>query len=65
MQEIHLNVFENHSGQSNHMYFESQVNSILNGVLNKTGKIGLSELDQKNRAVNMVNSGSKGKMINS
>jgi len=64
MQEIHLNVFENHSGQSNHMYFESQVNSILNGVLNKTGKIGLSELDQKNRAVNMVNSGSKGKMIN-
>ena len=64
MQEIHLDVFENFSGQSNEMYFEAKVNSILNSVLSKTGKIGLRELDQKNRAVNMVNSGSKGKIIN-
>ena len=64
MREIHLDVFENFSGQSNEMYFEAKVNSILNGVLSKTGKIGLRELDQKNRAVNMVNSGSKGKIIN-
>jgi DNA-directed RNA polymerase II subunit RPB1 len=64
MQEIHLNVFENYSGQSNSMYFESKVNSILNELLNKTGKTGLRELDQKNRAVNMVNSGSKGKITN-
>ena len=63
-QEIHLNVFENYSGQTNHMAFESKVNSILNGVLAKTGNIGLSKLDQKNRAVNMVSSGSKGKTIN-
>ena len=33
MQEIHLNVFENYSGQSNSMYFESRVNSILNDLL--------------------------------
>ena len=64
MQEIHLNVFENYSGQSNSMYFESRVNSILNDLLNKTGKTGLRELDQKNRAINMVNSGSKGKTTN-
>ena len=64
MQEIHLNVFENYSGQSNNMYFESKVNSILNELLNKTGNTGLRELDQKNRAVNMVNSGSKGKTTN-
>jgi len=64
MQEIHLNVFENYSGQSNSMYFESRVNSILNDLLNKTGKTGLRELDQKNRAVNMINSGSKGKTTN-
>ena len=64
MREIHLDVFENFSGRSNEMYFEAKVNSILNGVLSKTGKIGLRELDQKNRAVNMVNSGSKGKIIN-
>ena len=63
MQELHLNVFENYSGQSNNMYFESKVNSILNSLLNKTGKTG-KELDQKNRAVNMVNSGSKGKPTN-
>ena len=47
MQEIHLNVFKNYSGQSNSMYFESRVNSILNDLLNKTGKTGLRELDQK------------------
>ena len=64
MQEIHLNVFENYSGQSNNMYFESKVNSILNELLNKTGKTGLRDLDQKNRAVNMINSGSKGKTTN-
>jgi len=64
MQEIHLNVFENYSGLSNNEYFEQKVNSILNSLLNETGKIGLRDLDQKNRAVNMINSGSKGKTTN-
>jgi DNA-directed RNA polymerase II subunit RPB1 len=64
MQEIHLNVFENYSGLSNNEYFEQKVNSILNSLLNDTGKIGLRDLDQKNRAVNMINSGSKGKTTN-
>ena len=40
------------------------MNSILNKTLNDTGRIGLSNLDQKNRATDMVNSGSKGKIIN-
>ena len=64
MQEIHLNIFENYSGQSNSMFFESKVNGILNGILKKTGNKGLETLDQKNRAINMVNSGSKGKELN-
>ena len=64
MQEIHLNIFENYSGQSNDMYFEAKVNGILNGILKKTGNKGLETLDQKNRAINMVNSGSKGKELN-
>ena len=63
-QEIHLNIFENHSGQSNSEYFEGKVNALLNKTLNETGKLGLSNLDEKNRATNMVNCGSKGKPTN-
>ena len=64
MQEIHLDIFENNSGQSNKNYFEDKVNSILNETLKETGKVGLSTLDEKNRATFMVNSGSKGKPTN-
>ena len=64
MQEIHLNIFENYSGQSNSEYFELTVNGLLNQTLNETGKEGLKSLDEKNRATNMVNCGSKGKPTN-
>jgi len=64
MQEIHLNVFENFSGQTNKEYFEGKVNSVLNDTLRQTGNIGLENLDQKNRVTNMVNCGSKGKSTN-
>tara|TARA_B100000900_G_scaffold416245_1_gene450518 strand:- start:195 stop:4769 length:4575 start_codon:yes stop_codon:yes gene_type:complete len=64
MQEFHLNIFEGIPGQNNNDYFESKVNSILNKTINETGKIGLSNLDPKNRATYMVNSGSKGKLTN-
>ena len=64
MQEIHLNIFENMTGQTNTEYFESKVNSLLNQTVNDTGKLGLANLDQKNRATTMVNSGSKGKPTN-
>jgi DNA-directed RNA polymerase II subunit RPB1 len=64
MQEIHLGIFENFTGQSNNDYFEMKVNSLLNNTINQTGKIGLEQLDQKNRVTNMVNCGSKGKSTN-
>ena len=64
MQEIHLNIFENYSGQTNQNYFESQVNDLLNNTLKQTGNIDLENLDQKNRVTNMVNCGSKGKSTN-
>ena len=64
MQELHLDIFENLTGQSNESFFESKVNSLLNDTLNETGKTGLSTLDPKNRATAMVNSGSKGKSTN-
>ena len=38
MQEIHLNIFENHSGQSNKDFFEGKVNSLLNKTLNETAR---------------------------
>jgi len=63
-QEIHLNIFENYSGQTNNDYFESKVNSLLNNTIKQTSEISLDNLDQKNRVTNMVNSGSKGKDIN-
>ena len=63
-QELHLNIFENFSGQSNTEYFEGKVNALLNNTLKQTGNIGLENLDQKNRVTNMVNSGSKGKSTN-
>ena len=64
MQEFHLNIFESIPGQSNNSYFETKVNSILNKTINETGKIGLANLDPKNRATYMINSGSKGKLTN-
>ena len=64
MQELHLDIFENLTGQTNEAFFESQVNSLLNETLKETGKIGLSTLNEKNRATAMINSGSKGNPTN-
>ena len=64
IQEIHLNIFENYSGTSNKSYFESKVNNVLNKTLSETEKMGLSSLSYDNRALNMINCGSKGKPTN-
>ena len=64
MQEIHLDVFENFSGQTNNDYFESKVNDLLNKTLTQTESMGLESLDPKNRVTTMVNCGSKGKPTN-
>ena len=53
-QELHLNIFENFSGQTNQEYFESKVNSILNKTTNETGELGLSSIDSRNRATTMI-----------
>jgi len=64
MKELHLNIFENYTGETNNDVFEKKVNGILNKTLSETGKLGLANLEQTNRAINMVNSGSKGKPTN-
>ena len=39
LQEIHLNIFENFSGQSNNNYFEGKVNALLNNTIKQTESI--------------------------
>merc|ERR1712166_1058157 len=53
--QLHFDVFENNSGKSNNVEFETQVNSILNKAQEEAGKIGRKSLDGDNRFVIMVN----------
>ena len=64
MQEIHLSIFENYTGMSNSEYFEGEVNNRLNEILESTESMGLSGLEETNRIMNMINSGSKGGKTN-
>jgi len=62
--QLHLSVFENNTGKSNEIEFETRVNSLLNDASSKAGKIGRKSLSADNRFVIMVNAGSKGSTIN-
>ncbi len=62
--QLHFNVFENNTGKTNEVEFETRVNSILNDAQGEAGKIGRKSLSKDNRFLIMVNAGSKGKMIN-
>lgn len=62
--QIQLGIFENNTGKTNQEEFETQVNSILNQATSEAGKIGLKNLAQENRFVEMVKAGSKGSDLN-
>ena len=62
--QTHLGTFENNTGKTNEIEFESKVNSILQKAADEAGKIGRKSLAADNRFVIMVNSGSKGKSLN-
>ena len=62
--QIHLGIFENKTGQSNDQYFETEVNNILNKASMDAGNVGISSLDKNNRFVALVTSGSKGNNLN-
>ena len=62
--QIQIGVFENNTGKTNEVEFETQVNSILNKAQEEAGKIGRKSLSSDNRFVTMVNAGSKGNNIN-
>jgi DNA-directed RNA polymerase II subunit RPB1 len=62
--QIHLGIFDNKTGKSNEVEFETQVNNILSKAVNDAGKIGKKSLNADNRFVIMVNAGSKGSDLN-
>ena len=62
--QVQLGIFENNTGKTNEEEFETQVNSILNQATSEAGKIGLKNLSEGNRFVEMVKAGSKGSDLN-
>ena len=62
--QVQLSLFENNTGKTNEEEFETQVNSILNQATSEAGKIGLKNLSEGNRFVEMVKAGSKGSDLN-
>ncbi len=64
IEKIHLGIFENNTSTSNNTEFESSVNNVLNKATEQAGKIGRKSLSKNNRFLMIVNSGSKGTLIN-
>ena len=64
IQDVHLNILDNPTGKSTKEFFEHQVNQELNKAITEAGKVGVQNLDETNRATNMVNAGSKGNTLN-
>ena len=64
IEKVHLGIFENNSASSNMVEFESNINKQLNKANEEAGKIGRKSLSKENRFLMIVNSGSKGTLIN-
>ena len=64
IQKVHTGIFENNASHSNKTEFETKVNNILNEATNETDKISRKSLNPNNRFLMIVNSGSKGTLIN-
>ena len=62
--KVHLGIFENNTAHTNMAEFESTVNNSLNKATEQAGKIGRTSLSPTNRFLMIVNSGSKGSLIN-
>jgi len=61
---IHTGTFENKTGKTNEIEFETQVNNLLEGAVSVAGKLSRTNLPKDNKFVTMVASGSKGKNLN-
>ena len=62
--EVHLGVFKNNTADSNMTEFENRINDTLIEAMNEAGKTGRANLSADNRFLTIVNSGSKGKVVN-
>jgi len=62
--KVHLGIFENNTANPNSTEFEIQVNKLLNKAMDESGKIARGSLSRDNRFLMIVNSGSKGNMLN-
>lgn len=62
--KLHIGIFENDTASSNKEIFEQKVNNMLNKATEKSGKIGRESLNKNNRFLKIVESGSKGSLIN-
>lgn len=62
--KVHLGIFENNTVNNNSVEFEMQVNKILNKAMDESGKVARDSLNKDNRFLMIVNSGSKGNMLN-
>jgi len=64
IREVHLGILETPPGKTTREYLEGKINSLLNKANNDAGKIAGNNVDENNRIINMINSGSKGSKIN-
>lgn len=64
IQKVHLGLFDNNTGRSNVVAFENQVKNVLNEATNTMAETSINNLDPNNRFCKIVNSGSKGNMVN-
>ena len=64
IREVHLGIFEAPPGKTKRDYLESKINNILNKANSEAGKIARNQVDENNRVINMINSGSKGNQLN-
>jgi DNA-directed RNA polymerase beta' subunit len=64
IEKVHLGIFENNTSSTNMAEFETRVNNILNKATDLSGKEGRKSLSKDNRFLMIVNSGSKGSLVN-
>ena len=64
LEKLHLGIFENDTSNSNMVQFETNVNNILNKATELSGKEGRKSLNKNNRFLMIVESGSKGSLVN-
>jgi DNA-directed RNA polymerase II subunit RPB1 len=62
--QLHLGIFKNTTANTNQMEFETRVKNILNDATKESGNKSRKSLNKNNRFLMIVNSGSKGDIIN-